>query len=84
MSGSRVILDFRKSGRIYPPPGEIGLTDIANQAMVHGYSTLAKVVLHIFELPVSIYRTKNGAILDVFVHVPLYEAALRATIWKRE
>ena len=26
MSGSRVILDFRKSGRIYLPPGEIGLS----------------------------------------------------------
>ena len=60
------------------------LTSIANQAITHGYSTLAQVVLHLFELPVSIYRTKNGRILDIFVHVPLYEVALRATLWKRE
>lgn len=69
---------------IEPQTMRTALTDIANQAMTHGYSTLAKVVLHLFELPVSIYRTKNGDILDVFIHVPLYEAALRATIWKRE
>ena len=60
------------------------LTSIANQAMTHGYSTLAQVVLHLFELPVSIYRTKNGQTLDIFVHVPLYEVALQATLWKRE
>lgn len=60
------------------------LTDIANQAITHGYSTLARVVLHLFELSVSIYRTQDGQALDVFVYVPLYEVALRATIWKRE
>ena len=60
------------------------LTSIANQAIAHGYSTLAQVVFHLLELPVSIYRTKNGQTLDIFVHVTLYEVALRATLWKRE
>lgn len=60
------------------------LTGIANKAMVQGYSTLAKVVLHLFELPSSIYRTKHSRFLDIFVHVPLYEVVLKATSWKRE
>lgn len=59
-------------------------TDIANQAIAYGYSTLARVVLHLLELPASIYRTKDGTTLDVFVHVTLYEVTLKATIWKRE
>ena len=69
---------------IEPQTMRDALTSVANQAITHGYSTLAQVVLHLFELPVSIYRTKNGQTLDIFVHVPLYEVALRATLWKRE
>ena len=60
------------------------LTDIANKGISHGYSTLARVVLHLFELPESICRTQDGRALDVFIHVTLYEVALRATIWKHE
>ena len=35
------------------------LTSIANQAITHGYSTLAQVVLHLFELLVSIFRKRK-------------------------
>lgn len=56
------------------------VTNRANQAILHGYSTLTKVVLNLFELPISIYRTKDGTTLDIFVYVPLYEVAFKATI----
>ena len=52
--------------------------------MIHGYSTLAKVAIHLFELPVSIYQTKDSKTLDFFVLVPLYEVALKLTIGKKE
>ena len=46
------------------------LTEIGNKALQLGYSTLTQVVLHVFELPVSVYRTKDGEYLDILCMYP--------------
>ena len=59
------------------------LTELTEKAQIPGYNSITAIILRLFEMPVSVYRSSDKFILDVFVHIPTYDRTEEIEMWER-